>query len=144
MEARCLPFSNIPHTTRLFADFTSDFARVQDFYPLSPQETSRLGERVSQLNYSPQTRVAVAEILERQNQQLGSSAETMKNIERLRNGSSAMVTGQQVVLLGGPVFAIYKALSAIKHARQLTQAGFDCVPVFLAGDGRSRFCRSLS
>jgi len=130
MEARCLPFSNIPHTTRLFADYTSDFARVQDFYPLSPQETSRLGERVSQLNYSPQTRVAVAEVLERQNQQLGSSAETMKNIERLRNGSSAMVTGQQVVLLGGPGFAIYKALSAIKHARQLTQAGFDCVPIF--------------
>jgi uncharacterized protein YllA (UPF0747 family) len=117
MEARCLPFSNIPHTTRLFADFTSDFARVQDFYPLSPQEANRLGERVSQLNYSPQTRAAVADILDRQNRDLGSSAETIKNIERLRNGSSAMVTGQQVVLLGGPAFAIYKAITILPKSR---------------------------
>src|SRR5260370_34000052 len=102
MEARCLPFSNIPHTTRLFADYTNDFARVQDFYPLSPQETGRLGELVSPLNYSPQTRVAVAEVLERQNQQLGSSAVTMKNIKRLLNASSSMVTEQQIVLLVGP------------------------------------------
>src|SRR5260370_41406416 len=106
MEAQCLPFSNIPRPPRLFADFTSDFARVQDFYPLSPQETSRLGKRVSPLNYSPQTRVAVAEVLERQHQQLRSSAETMKNLERLRNDSSAIVTRQHVLLLGGPRFAI--------------------------------------
>ena len=130
MEARCLPFSNIPHTTRLFADYTGNFARVQDFYPLSPQDNKGLLERAAQIHYSPQLRASVTTILERQNQQLGSSAEAMKNIERLRSGSSVMVTGQQVALLGGPAFALYKALSAIKRAQQLTDTGVDCVPVF--------------
>jgi bacillithiol synthase len=130
MEARCLPFSNIPHTTRLFADYTGNFARVQDFYALSPQDSKGLMERAAQLRYSPQLRAAVTTILERQNRQFGASAETMKNIERLRSGSSAMVTGQQVALLGGPAFALYKVLSAIKRAKQLTDAGLDCVPVF--------------
>jgi bacillithiol biosynthesis cysteine-adding enzyme BshC len=130
MEARCLPFSNIPHTTRLFADYTGDFARVKDFYPLSPQDHAGLRQRASALSYPPQLRAAVADVLERQNQQFGSSAETMKNIGRLRSGGSAMVTGQQVVLLGGPAFAIYKALTAIQQAKQLTETGADCVPVF--------------
>jgi bacillithiol biosynthesis cysteine-adding enzyme BshC len=130
MEARCLPFSSIPHTTRLFADYTGDFARVKDFYPTSPQDRTGLRQRASSLSYPPQLRAAVADVLERQNQQFGSSAETMKNINRLRSGSSAMVTGQQVVLLGGPAFAIYKALTVVKWAKQFTEAGADCVPIF--------------
>jgi bacillithiol biosynthesis cysteine-adding enzyme BshC len=130
MEARCLPFSSIPHTTRLFADYNADFARVKDFYPLSPQDFAGLQRRASGLDYSPDLRAAVADVLERQNRQFDSSAETMKNIERLRRGSSAMVTGQQVVLLGGPVFSIYKALTVIKRAKQMTEAGVDCVPIF--------------
>src|SRR5215471_18741640 len=79
MEARCLPFSDIPHTTRLFADYTGDFARVKDFYPLSPQDRAGLRQRASSLSYPPQLRAAVADVLERQNQRFGSSAGTMKN-----------------------------------------------------------------
>ena len=41
-----------------------------------------------------------------------------------------MVTGQQVVLLGGPLFAMYKALSVVKRARQLNERGIECVPIF--------------
>ena len=35
MKSECLPFSQIPHTTRLFADFLSDHSKVQQFYPRS-------------------------------------------------------------------------------------------------------------
>ncbi len=41
-----------------------------------------------------------------------------------------IVTGQQVGLFGGPMFAIYKALTAIKLAEEATTAGIDAVPVF--------------
>ena len=92
MEARCLPFSNIPHTTRLFADYSGDFSRVQRFYPFSPHESGRLAESAAQLRYPAEIRAAVSDILERQNRKLGASAETLKNIQRLRNGSAAMVT----------------------------------------------------
>jgi bacillithiol biosynthesis cysteine-adding enzyme BshC len=54
----------------------------------------------------------------------------LENIARLRAGASAMVTGQQVGLFGGPAFALYKALSAVKLANETASAGIDCVPVF--------------
>jgi bacillithiol biosynthesis cysteine-adding enzyme BshC len=40
------------------------------------------------------------------------------------------VTGQQVGLFGGPLFSIFKALSAVKLADHATRSGLDCVPVF--------------
>ncbi|MGB8009113.1 MAG: bacillithiol biosynthesis cysteine-adding enzyme BshC, partial [Terriglobales bacterium] len=42
----------------------------------------------------------------------------------------AAVTGQQVGLFGGPLFSIFKALTAVKLAEEATTAGAECVPVF--------------
>src|SRR4029077_18533468 len=67
---------------------------------------------------------------ERQNKAWGASAQTLASVQRLRNGASAIVTGQQVGLFGGPMFAIYKALTAVKLAEEATAAGIDSVPVF--------------
>jgi bacillithiol biosynthesis cysteine-adding enzyme BshC len=44
----------------------------------------------------------------------------------------AIVTGQQVGLLSGPEFAIFKALTAVKLAEYLNSAGVAAVPVFWA------------
>jgi bacillithiol biosynthesis cysteine-adding enzyme BshC len=48
----------------------------------------------------------------------------------LRRGAVTAVTGQQVGLFGGPLFSIYKALTAVKLADMATRNGVDCVPVF--------------
>ena len=69
-------------------------------------------------------------ILERQNKSWNASPQTLANLDRLRNGAAAVVTGQQVGLFGGPMFAIYKALTAVKLAEEATAAGVDAVPVF--------------
>lgn len=130
MKAHCLPFSQIPHSTRLFTDFLSYTADVQPFYPRSPQFREWMQEEAANLRYDPSRRQRVADILERQNKSWGSSAKTLANIERLRNGAAALVTGQQVGLFGGPMFDIYKALTAVKLANEATAAGVDCVPVF--------------
>jgi uncharacterized protein YllA (UPF0747 family) len=42
----------------------------------------------------------------------------------------AVVTGQQPVLFTGPLFSIFKAISAIKIAQRLEQSGLKAVPVF--------------
>src|SRR5208282_711164 len=75
-------------------------------------------------------RARVADILERQNKSWDASAKTLANLDRLRQGAAAIVTGQQVGLFGGPMFAIYKALTAVKLAEEATAAGVDSVPVF--------------
>src|SRR5947208_16914901 len=56
---------------------------------------------------------------------------TLQHRMRLReSGGGAVVTGQRAGLLGGPLYTIYKALSAIKLAECLTHRGIDAVPVF--------------
>jgi bacillithiol biosynthesis cysteine-adding enzyme BshC len=82
------------------------------------------------LRYDSERRWHVSTILERQNQAWGASSKTLENITRLRAGAAALVTGQQVGLFGGPLFSIFKALTAVKLADEATRSGVDCVPVF--------------
>ena len=130
MKSECLPFSQIPHTTRLFADFLADYSKVQQFYPRSAYFNQWFKDEASSLTYAFERRELVSAILDRQNQSWNASAKTLENIARLRAGASAVVTGQQVGLFGGPAFTIFKALTAIKLADHATRSGVDCVPVF--------------
>jgi bacillithiol biosynthesis cysteine-adding enzyme BshC len=130
VKAQCLPFSQIPHTTRLFTDFLEYSPKVQPFYPRPPYLREWLKEEAAKISYSPSRRERVAAIFERQNKSWDASAKTLGNIERFRKGAAVVVTGQQVGLFGGPMFAIYKALTAVKMAEEATAAGVDTVPVF--------------
>lgn len=130
MKAHCLPFGQIPHTTRLFIDFLAYSPKVQSFYPRAPYFRDWVREEGLALRYDSSRRERVSAILKRQNESWNASSETLANLERLRNGACAVVTGQQVGLFGGPMFAIYKALTAVKLAEEATAAGLDTVPVF--------------
>jgi bacillithiol biosynthesis cysteine-adding enzyme BshC len=130
VKAECLPFAQIPHTTRLFADYLAYRPAVREFYPRSPQFAEWVKEENPASRYDAGRREAVAKALARQNKLWGASEKTLGNIERLRGGASVVVTGQQVGLFGGPMFAMYKALTAVKLANEANAAGVDAVPVF--------------
>lgn len=130
MKAHCLPFSQIPHTTRLFTDFLSYSPSIQPFYPRSPYFKQWVKEESEAIAYDQSRRESVASVLERQNRSYGASAKTLSNLERLRRGAFTVVTGQQVGLFGGPTFALYKAMTAVKLAEEATAMGIDAVPVF--------------
>jgi bacillithiol synthase len=130
VKAHCLPFSQIPHTTRLFTDFLTYPPNVQPFYPRSPHFAEWMKEEAQNISYDSTRRERVTAILERQNKSWDASPQTLANLDRLRNGAAAVVTGQQVGLFGGPMFAIYKALTAVKLAEEATAAGVDAVPIF--------------
>jgi bacillithiol synthase len=130
MKSQCLPFQQIPHTTRLFLDYLSYTPSVRSFYPRSPIFSEWLKDESKRVVYDGARRGKVSEILERQNRAWGASSKTLANIERFKRGALAAVTGQQVGLFGGPLFSIFKALTAVKLAEQATAAGVDCVPVF--------------
>jgi bacillithiol biosynthesis cysteine-adding enzyme BshC len=130
MKSQCLPFQQIPHSTRLFLDYLSYTPAVRGMYPRSPIFSEWVREEGGQVSYDEVRRAKVSEILERQNRGWGASAKTVANIERLRRGALTAVTGQQVGLFGGPLFSIFKALTAVKLAEEATAAGVECVPVF--------------
>src|SRR5262249_10999923 len=130
VKAQCLPFSQIPHTTRLFTDFLFYSPQVQPFYPHSPNFNEWMKDEASTIQYDSARRERVAAILARQNKSWDASPQTLANLERLRKGAIAVVTGQQVGLFGGPTFSIYKALTAVKLAEEATAVGVDTVPIF--------------
>jgi bacillithiol synthase len=130
MKSQCLPFTQIPHSTRLFLDYLSYTPSVRGLYPRSPIFSEWVKEEAQRVVYDAARRGKVSEILERQNRAWGASPKALANIERFRRGALAAVTGQQVGLFGGPLFSIFKALTAVKLAEQATAAGVDCVPVF--------------
>jgi len=130
MKSHCLPFRQVPHSTRLFLDYLEYAPPVQQFYPRSARFLEWAQDEVSRIQYPPERRVAVADILERQNKAWGASQQTLENIGKFRGGACAVVTGQQVGIFGGPVFSIYKALSAVKLAEEARKLGIDCVPIF--------------
>ncbi len=130
MKSQCLPFQQIPHSTRLFLDYLSYAPSVRGMYPRSPIFSEWAKDESQRVVYDAARRAKVSEILERQNRAWGASPKTLANIERLRRGALAAVTGQQVGLFGGPLFSIFKALTAVKLAEQATAAGVECVPVF--------------
>ncbi len=130
MSGQCVPFRQIPHSTRLFLDYLSYTPSAQKFYPRSPIFSQWLRDEAGLVHYDAERRAKVSEILARQNRVWGASERTLTNIERLKHGALAAVTGQQVGLFGGPLFSIFKALSAVKLAAEATSAGVDCVPVF--------------
>jgi bacillithiol biosynthesis cysteine-adding enzyme BshC len=129
-----IPFRRLPHQPKLFLRFLDDFSSVSKFYS-HPPAMEAVKEVARSLDYPVERRKEVVAALRDTNRNLaaaitGGSAATERNLERLENGAVAVLSGQQVGLFGGPAYAFYKALSAIRIAEELTEAGIDAVPVF--------------
>jgi bacillithiol biosynthesis cysteine-adding enzyme BshC len=119
----------MPHATALYNAFLSNSPRVSEFYARPPNLNGIL-ESVRDIRPDDHVRRAVVEELSAQNKTFGGDANTFRNLNRLRDGAFAVVTGQQVGLFGGPAYSVYKALTAIHVARELTAKGTNAVPIF--------------
>jgi bacillithiol synthase len=129
-----IPFRRLPHQPKLFLRFVEDFASVSQFYS-HPPTIQAVKDIARSLDYPAERRKAVVAALREVNRNLapaipGGNDATERNLDRLQEGALAVVSGQQVGLFGGPAYAFYKALSAIRIAEELSQAGIPAVPVF--------------
>ncbi len=125
----CISFDSIPHTTRIFSDFLSHSPTVRKFFPHQP-DPAHIAEFAKNVPRDSERLAKVADVLERQNRAWGASEATLRNIQRLRDGAHAVVTGQQVGLFGGRLYALFKAASVLALAKQVEAMGVPCVPVF--------------
>ncbi|HEX8709976.1 MAG TPA: bacillithiol biosynthesis cysteine-adding enzyme BshC [Pyrinomonadaceae bacterium] len=132
LRVESLPFERIPHQTRLFLDYLRDPVALRRFYPSAVRFHHQLSARAPEVLGAYRTdRGALCDALSAMNSGWGAGPEVLANIERLRQADClAVVSGQQAGLFTGPLYTIYKALSAVKLAGCLTQRGTAAVPVF--------------
>ena len=130
MDQECLPFRDVPGTSRLFLDFLTANPQTRPFYPSSTLSLDELASQARGVSIPVERRERVADVLLRQNRAWNAGAEALNNIEKLRKGARAVVSGQQVGLFLGPAYTLYKAVTIIRLARELTARGVEAVPVF--------------
>jgi len=123
MQCTCVRQTDLPNTSKLFSDLIYRFDRVADLYSGPPNDLSAI-ERAARFAFPDDRRAALIGALTPLNEGNPSLAVLA------RAGTVAIVTGQQVGLFSGPAYTVYKALTAIRIARDLTARGVTAVPVF--------------
>ena len=132
LRVESLSFDRIPQQTKLFLDYLRDPRALRKFYPSAVRFHHELPGRAPEVLAAQKTdRAALCDALREMNSAWGAGEKTLANIEQLRAVDClAVVSGQQAGLFTGPLYTIYKALSAVKLAGCLTQRNTKAVPVF--------------
>src|SRR5580692_4584835 len=131
MSSECFPITVLPHISPLYRDYlamadSAGDSAVRRWYGAEPFAGKWLGKAVP-VPHAGQ----LADLLERQAAEFGAGDAAKANIAKLRAGARAVVTGQQVVLFGGPLLTILKAATAVARAKEATAAtGVEHVPIF--------------
>ncbi len=133
-----IKFSEISDN-KLFQDYLYNFDNVKRFYNYNfRDEDSYTSVFNNVVKKNPDITEKVNEIIKKQYQKVSPSDKTNNNIAKLsKKNTVAIFTGQQLGLVGGPLYTIYKIFTAIKLSEYLSEkfTGFNFVPVFwLAGD----------
>jgi len=116
-----LPFSQLPGMNSLFIDFVENPEKVKDLYPFQPSIEQR----------DLPHRMDLCELLQRQNA-IFENPHAASLVEKLsRSEALCVITGQQTGLLTGPLYTLWKALTALRAAHQAEkETGRPCVPIF--------------
>ena len=129
-----VPYASGGFGGALVRDLVTNAASVQPFFPARSWR-----EVVREIDAHTYPRAELVEVLERSAQEFNAPSAALENIRALKEPRTyAIVTGQQAGFLGGPLYTLHKALSAIILARQYTAEANGAarfVPVFwIAGD----------
>ena len=131
MSSECFPITVLPHMSPLYLDYlamadSAGDSAVRRWYGAEPFAGKWLGKAVPVPHAG-----LLADLLDQQAAEFGAGDAAKANIAKLRAGARAVVTGQQVVLFGGPLLTILKAATAVARAKEATKStGIEHVPLF--------------
>ncbi len=135
-----ISFSDIPKHQNLFLDYLYEFQNVQEFYEnnfRSKEDYIPLFKKISQSKSKREFDLSGL-LKDQYADSANVSSKSLRNIELLNNHKTiAILTGQQLGILGGPLYTIAKILTTIRLANQFSERydEFKFVPVFwLEGD----------
>lgn len=119
--------------SELFFDYVYDYPEVQRFFSHNFRDSHAFEALITAIGAQNRDRTTLVRVLSEQNKLFGSGGKAFEHIALLEKPTTfAVVTGQQVGLLGGPLYTVFKAITAIKLAEQLKKKlpRFDFVPLF--------------
>lgn len=132
LQTESVPFAEISGQSKLFIEYQQNPIALKGYYPSVVESHTQISARIPEVLANHKAdRNQLCDALEDMNTACGASEKTLENIKKLReNNCVAVVTGQQAGLFSGPLYTIYKALSAVKMTECLRGRGFNAVPVF--------------
>ncbi|MDA8234136.1 MAG: bacillithiol biosynthesis cysteine-adding enzyme BshC [Clostridia bacterium] len=131
-EGMKLETIHLPYANPLARAYLEDFSRVAHLFEYNPGDGEAFDRRCLYLDETYGNRQQVVEILTRYNEELGCSAAIRANLAALAQpGAAAVITGQQAGVITGPLYTIYKALTAVQLAQRLSsELERPVVPIF--------------
>lgn len=119
-----IDYRELPHSangfSRLFQDYLYNFPKVKHLYACDFHSLESVSSQVDRARKSSEHRKILCEVLLEQNRNFGASERAIEAVESLRDENTfCVVTGQQVGILGGPLYTLYKMFTAIKLANHL-------------------------
>jgi bacillithiol biosynthesis cysteine-adding enzyme BshC len=127
-------YSDIPSHQNLFLDYLYEFENVRRFYKNNFRDKDEYIKKIKIVSEdNTKFRREITEILHQQYKLFTPSDKTINNIDALRGKKTlAVVTGQQLGMLSGPMYTLYKIISAIKLCHYLSERydDYNFVPVF--------------
>lgn len=133
-----LDIRSLPSSSALARDYAHDFSRLAAFYAGNPADrqawTPVIDAVLAHPSHAAGPRRALAALLRAQQERRRAPAAARAAVDRLEaTGSTVVITGQQSGFLGGPVYTLLKAITAIALAADVeARTGVPVVPVFWA------------
>lgn len=134
MPTDCISYQSSGYFTPIMNDYLDQNPKLQPFYnrfPAIENFEKQIAEKQSTFDHG--NRQTLVETLKRQYAKLSVSAATQQNIVALLDAKTFTVTtGHQLNLFTGPLYFLYKIISAINLAKQLKAEYPHCdfVPVY--------------
>lgn len=134
MPTDCISYQNSGYFTPLMVDYLNQRDNLKPLYhhfPTIDNFKQQIAEK--QQNFPHTHRDVLVSVLQKQYKDVAASADTLANIKLLGEPKTFTVTtGHQLNLFTGPLYFLYKIVSAVKLAKELKAhyPAYDFVPVY--------------
>ena len=134
MPTDCISYADSGYFSDLILDYLAQKPELESLYNRFPT-IEDFGQQIAEksANYNDGHRATLSAVLSKQYQGLAVSAATQQNLEALASSKTFTVTtGHQLNLFTGPLYFLYKIITAINLSKELKAKYPDCqfVPVY--------------